>query len=161
MSWLTVDPFLTVSSMLITKTYLFVLRTISWYLQNKQRKKTIYKVHASTSFLSLIEALWDKMVNSWWLLAYRNIYQKKKKKRKRRIHQTPLTVHFVMMRESARLRPKKIPVFPLTCRKKIRVGRSENLFIFLSKFCLLEMDKTCLLGLNIINRTWKHTYNAV
>ena len=32
--------------------------------------------------------------------------------------------------------------------KKIRVGRSENLFIFLSNFCSLEKDKKkCLLRL--------------
>ena len=49
-------------------------------------------------------------------------------------------------------RPKKLPVFPLTCRKN-RVGRSENRFIFLSNFCLLEKDQNGLLGLNIINST--------
>ena len=46
--------------------------------------------------------------------------------------------------------------------KKIRVGRSENIFnFFVLTFFLLEKDQKHLYGLNIINNTWKHTYNEV
>ena len=51
------------------------------------------------------------------------------------------------------LRPKKITRVSTNMTRKIRVGRSENLFLFCLFFCLLEKDKNCLLGINIINST--------
>ena len=58
------------------------------------------------------------------------------------------------------VRPKKIPVFPLTCRKNLgSVGKKT--FYFLSNFYLLEIDQKFLLGLNFITSTRKHTNNEV
>ena len=33
-----------------------------------------------------------------------------------------------LLQVNHKLRPKKIPVVPVTCHEKIRVGRSENIF---------------------------------
>ena len=55
---------------------------------------------------------------------------------------------------------KKLPVFALTCQKKLgSVGR--KIFLFLSIFHLLKKDTKCLLGLNYTKGTTKQTNNEV
>ena len=57
---------------------------------------------------------------------------------------TPATVmaNLVKKKYGPFIRRKiKIALFPLTCRRRGRVGRSENLFIFCVFFSFLKMGK--------------------